>query len=558
MKKNIKYIIGIYVLLLANYACQKSFLDEQVLDAPAPETLNDKLGYEAAAVGLYHNLSQDFYTTDWDQTFPGIFQLGTDITWAPAGRSNGAARPFFDYSQLISDNFGSWRIWSSLYRIVNNANTIIANAESGSAIGMTQEQIDAYNAEGRFFRAYAYNMLATLYGGVPLVTEPIDDAKTDFTRAALSDVNNFIEADLVMAVANLPDTDQAAYHGRANKNMARQLLAEVYLRTNKPNLAEQQCTDIITSGKYSLITDRYGVRAGEPGDAFSDMFIYGNQRRNQGNTEAIWVLEQENPTDVTGGSTGNSQFRRVWGGSYHDLPGMVPTDTLGGRGLARIRLNNWVVYDLYDDGDMRNSKYSIHRKHYFNNPNSKYDAIRGTEVPYGEDAVFPLPDGSEVKIFAADTIYKYVPYTLKWGAFDSRNVFGYNMIKDFILMRLGETYLLRAEARLKQDNPGGAADDINVLRNRANAPTVSAGEMTLDFILDERARELIGEENRRMTLVRTGTLVDRAKSLNGTAPLAGGNIETTNGLQDFHMLLPIPQSEIDLNKDAVLEQNPGY
>lgn len=125
-------------------------------------------------------------------------------------------------------------------------------------------------------------------------------------------------------------------------------------------------------------------------------------------------------------------------------------------------------------------------------------------------------------------------------------------------MRLGETYLLRAEARLKQDDFDGAAADINVLRDRANAPAVSAGDMTLDFILDERARELIGEENRRMTLVRTGTLVDRAIRLNGTEPLADGNIETTNGIQDYNMLLPIPQDEIDLNKDAVLEQNPGY
>ena len=117
-------------------------------------------------------------------------------------------------------------------------------------------------------------------------------------------------------------------------------------------------------------------------------------------------------------------------------------------------------------------------------------------------------------------------------------------------MRLGETYLLRAEARLKQDDFDGAAADINVLRDRANAPAVSAGDMTLDFILDERARELIGEENRRMTLVRTGTLVDRAIRLNGTEPLADGNIETTNGIQDYNMLLPIPQDEIDLNSRA--------
>ena len=132
-------------------------------------------------------------------------------------------------------------------------------------------------------------------------------------------------------------------------------------------------------------------------------------------------------------------------------------------------------------------------------------------------------------------------------------------------MRLGETYLLRAEARLRQNNPGGAADDINVLRNRAfktarvinnnpNLGKVSASDMTVDFILDERARELIAEENRRMTLARMGKLKDRI-ALNGdTSPAS----KVTTGFQDFNSLLPIPLSEIQLNKGAELKQNPGY
>jgi len=223
-----------------------------------------------------------------------------------------------------------------------------------------------------------------------------------------------------------------------------------------------------------------------------------------------------------------------------------------------MRLDNWVLYGLYPPGDMRNSRFSIHRQHYFNNTQSKFDNIRGKPVPYGKDTLFVLANNDTIKIFALDTVYKLAPYTLKWGHFDPRDVFGYGMWKDFILMRLGETYLLRAEARFYQGNTSGAADDINELRTRANAPLVSASDITLDFILDERARELLAEENRRMTLVRTGTLVERARRLNGTTPLANGNIETTNGLQDFHTLLSYSQTEIDLNKDAVLEQNPGY
>src|SRR2546423_5474207 len=127
------------------------------------------------------------------------------------------------------------------------------------------------------------------------------------------------------------------------------------------------------------------------------------------------------------------------------------------------------------------------------------------------------------------------------------------MIKDYILMRLGETYLLMAEAQFKQGKLDAAAASINVIRARANATPVVAAQITMDFTLDERARELIGEENRRMTLMRTGTLVDRAIRLNSNSvsnPL--------NNLTAKNLLLPIPQSEIYLNKDAKLEQNPGY
>ena len=110
-----------------------------------------------------------------------------------------------------------------------------------------------------------------------------------------------------------------------------------------------------------------------------------------------------------------------------------------------------------------------------------------------------------------------------------------------------------------QNNTTGAATTINILRTRANAPQVVAGEMSLDFILDERVRELLAEENRRMTLMRTKMLVERASGLNvqdQNIPLP--QTMRIEGLQEFHELFPIPLREIQLNKDAVLEQNPGY
>ncbi|MDN3668489.1 RagB/SusD family nutrient uptake outer membrane protein [Echinicola jeungdonensis] len=557
MNRYIKLFLSGFCLLATMNSCKDSFLDEEVLDSYAPEVLDDKLGFEAAVVGLHYQYGT-FLTTTNDQTLQGIWHLGTDIVWAPAGRSNGDARHYFNYETLMPADNASRKVWQWLYSIINNANILISSTNVESVSGVTEEELAIYNGEGRFFRALAYNMLVTLYGDVPLVTEPLRSPKTDFVRTSVNEVDQVIIDDLMTAIDGLPTIGTASYDARGNKEMARHLLAEVYLRRGENALAEAQCDEIINSD-LSLVKERYGVNANEPGDAFSDMFLFGNQRRREGNSEAIWVLEAENPTDVTGGSSGFPQQRRIWGSSYHDLPGMQPTDSLGGRGIARVRLNNWVVYELYEEEDMRNSKFNLKRQLYFNHPGENYDNIRGLPVPYGEDAEFTLADGETViRIFAADTIFKYVPYTRKWGHYDERDNFGFGMWKDFMLMRLGETYLFRAEARFKQGNLSGAADDINELRERANASLVEPSDITLDFILDERVRELLAEENRRKTLVRTGTLVDRAKELTGTTPLADGAIETTNGLTETHTLMPIPLTEIELNKDAELEQNPGY
>jgi hypothetical protein len=441
---------------------------------------------------------------------------------------------------LIATDGAASFTWGWAYRMINNANVIISNIDTRSG-GMSQTNKNSVKSEALFFRAYAYNTLATLFGKVPIITVPLTAPKTDFVRSSLDSVNNLIIQDLTFAVANL--TEIAAVNAikyangkpisRANKYMAMQLLAEVYLRAGKPDLAEQQCNTIINSGKFGLVNTRYGTRSAQPGDPFSDMFIYGNERRSQGNKEAIWVMEQENPSTTTGGITNNPQQRRNWGAAYYQITGMTICDSLGGRGIGRMRLTNWVVYDLYENADMRNSRFNLRRKYYINTPGAPN---YGQQVPY----------------VGADTIFKIAPCTTKWDQYDPNDVFGFAMIKDFILMRLGETYLLLAEAQFKQGKLPEAAATLTTLRARSGATPVTGAQVTLNFILDERARELLAEENRRMTLMRTGTLVTRTGLYNTQT------INPVVGLAAKHLLLPIPKSEIDLNKDAVLEQNNGY
>ena len=128
---------------------------------------------------------------------------------------------------------------------------------------------------------------------------------------------------------------------------------------------------------------------------------------------------------------------------------------------------------------------------------------------------------------------------------------GYNH-KDIYAIRLAETILLRAEAYVGLNNNTTAAADIKCNRNRANATPVLPANVNLDYILDERARELYAEEWRHITLRRMGKLLERVRKYNNNPVYPACNI------QDYNVLWPIPQSQIDLNIDAVIEQNPGY
>lgn len=526
-------------------ACKKSFLDEKVYSKFTPEALNDSLAFEAGIIGLQSQYS--LWNTmneneNGNQGFLCVWQMGTDVAYNKAPDDlDPMAIPYTNYEKLNSADVSSAFVWKWAYNIINNANVVIVNIDKGE-VPVSAGFRNKIKGQAMFYRALAYNYLATLYGNVPLITEPLTAPKTDFTRTPVAQINDLIVSDLNFAKVNAPDIDNNVNKSLPNKAMASQLLAEAYLRIGgKDAEAEAECNAIINSGKFSLIKARYGVKASQPGDYFADMFIFGNQRRTQGNTEAIWVEETENPASVPNGAgpdrldkfpgfrfTG-SQHRRAWGSRYYNQAGMLLCDSLGGRGISRMALTYYVL-NAYKAGDIRNSQYNLRRNYYYNNPSSPN---------YGQRVV-PGP--------GIDTNRNIVPKTNKWDQFDPNDTFGSSMIKDFIIMRLGETYLLKAEAQLKQGKTGEAAITINVLRDRSHAGTVSASDITMNFILDERVRELIGEENRRMTLMRTGMLAQR---------IQGRGLKIT-GVSDKIKLLPIPQSEIDLNKDAKLEQNPGY
>src|SRR5690606_22891151 len=121
--------------------------------------------------------------------------------------------------------------------------------------------------------------------------------------------------------------------------------------------------------------------------------------------------------------------------------------------------------------------------------------------------------------------------------------------EDQVYLRLAETYLLKAEAQLLLGSPEEAAETINIIRRRSNASEITPSDVDIDFILDERGRELILEEHRRHTLVRTGKWLERVQAHDHH----GGQFATQRD-----GLFPIPQVVIDANLTSEMPQNPGY
>jgi hypothetical protein len=290
------------------------------------------------------------------------------------------------------------------------------------------------------------------------------------------------------------------------------------------------------------MTERFGSQKDLPGDVYSDLFRDGNQNRSSGNLESIYVWQFESFT-IGGAGTrnGNSQIRQ-WGPFLTkilapDGKAILASDSTN-RGTGPCRGSNYFLYEIWNgnfNNDMRNSVYNMRREFYYNNPTSTYFGKLVEKRNNQEDTM--------------RNIYAY-PRKVEGKPMNNVNTSG-NTSKDVAVFRLAETYLLRAEAFFRKGLLQDAANDINVIRNRALAKPVDAGDVTLDYILDERARELTTEEPRRRTLARMGKLVERVRKYNLLE-------QTRTTIQDKHEFFPIPQSAIDANFGSKLEQNPGY
>jgi hypothetical protein len=206
--------------------------------------------------------------------------------------------------------------------------------------------------------------------------------------------------------------------------------------------------------------------------------------------------------------------------------------------------------DLYEPKDDRGSYHIIRKFFILKNAtqNAPWNADR-LPAGYAYGDTLWMNWSSDILLSPNFLLYRRWPYSRKFDSCDPLNPNSVMSNKNAPYLRLAETYLIKAEAELRLNHPDLAAATINVLRKRANATLINPGDVTLDFILDERSRELIFEEHRRYTLLRTGKWLERTRlhNKNGGQNIAGRDT-----------LFPVPQSVIDANLTTPMLQNPGW
>lgn len=498
---------------------------------------------------------------------------------------------FNDYSILNSQTKGFFCTYSAFYQLINIANTAIAAAELESIVWASETEKARIVAEARFFRAFAYRNLGELFGGVPIVTDLTTEPRYDYERSTRLETYQFAIDELEACLDDLPETTGEA--GKLVRAAAHHNLCQLYIdkgvvlsedggdAASAYSKAVQYADAVINGGLYSLMTERFGTRSTEDpqfyyassdaeqteahlyenagykieGNVFWDLFQVGNQDYQSGNKEAIWVAQIDYEVYKKEGAQGT-----IYSGYYcpvfRDQGGEYATGSMedvGGLGTCAVQPTFYTRDFIYEDKwnkDMRNSDATFRRTILGNVSGTEY---YGKLVPwsllYREDASGKKNDVATTQLYPISCKVgpdKYV------GIEDGEN--RSHLFRDDYLIRLPETILLRAEAKLRLGNKQSAADDINLLRDRAKCEyRVTVADVDLDLILDERARELVYEESRWNTLLRMGgtVAVDRIKKYSYWD-------YPRNTLNKTFNLWPIPQTVIDTNKDVKLEQNPGW
>lgn len=475
------------------------------------------------------------------------------------------------------------RYWDLAWNGIKYANTLISRVPKSNIDN--EDDKNQLLAEGYFHRAYWYYLLVNQWGDVPLLLEEVTGPKLDFYSTSRMKILQQMKTDMEFAVKWLPKNVQPGCVSRA---AGEHLLAKIYLCTGDFQFAVDATTRCINDYGLHLMKERFGVNASEASlDVFNDLFQEDNISASE-NKEAIFVVQERYGIEGNVAPKGSARMRNFvpyWcngaavktpdgkqGTTYDAGPyeGYEWVEKLG-RGIAKIRPTNYSQYAIWGKcgNDIRhndNNWFNISRLTY-NRPASK----GGSEEYFGK----PIE-----RAFVSDTMRCYFSFpTVKTLIYkDDINVgkTPTGGFTDTYVFRLAETYLMRAEAYYWLGNLPLAKEDVNEIRRRAKAPELPS--VTLDDILDERARELYIEEHRKVELTRIAFL----KAQLGQDGYSLGNFSEKNWYYDrimeknnffaeeyfystnafimkpYHVLWLVPLTAITSNTQGRINQNIGY
>lgn len=453
----------------------------------------------------------DFFRLFWKAQ-----ELSTDeavISWGDVG-----IQDFHNMNWTSNNSFLTGLYYRSLYQITL-CNDFIRECADGKLSsrgisGTDADNIRQYAREARFLRAFQYWVLIDLYGNPPFPTEATTIGGAPPPRGTRSEVFAYIESELKAIEPSMP-APRANEYGRADKGVVWALLARLYLNA-KVYIGTDRYTDAITYSK-KVIDGGYNLVSN-----YTWLMRADNDKNWSVDHEFIFTINYDGlKTQGYGGTT----FL-----THACVGGSMPAGSFGIAGgwsgtRATKNLPN-LFPDVTGTADKRSQFYTT-----------------GQNLEIGNLTTFT--DGLGV------TKYKNIKRDGSNGqSQDFSDV-------DMPLFRLAEMYLVYAEAILRGGTGGDATAAlgyINALRTRAytNANgNITQGQMTLDFILDERARELHWEGFRRTDLIRYNRFVENAYLW----PWKGG-VASGTGVASYRTLYPIPSRDINANTNLV--QNPGY
>ena len=532
MNKNILKT-GILALLVSGlFSCTKKLDRLPTNDITSEVVYSTPAGYKQAFAKVYGAYALtgnagpagngdvqgiDEGTSDFLRLFWWAQEISTDEAVVQAGWGDPGIHFFHNMTWSPNNEILTGLYYRSFYQITL-ANDFIRQASADKLStrgisGASADSIKTYSTEARFLRAYQYWVLMDLFGNPPFVTENDALGSTLPKQISRADLFKYIETELKDIEGSLaaPRTNE---YGRADKAAAWALLArmylnaEVYTGTARNSDAIVYAKKVIDAG-YSLIPD------------YRNLMLADN---NLNKSEFILTINYDGRRTQSYGGTTFLTHAPV-GGS------MKASDYGIGGGWAGIRTTKNLPLLFPDVSGLKDKRAQFYTS-------GQSIELSGEPAPKFEDGY-------------AVTKYRNVTRT---GAQGSSGDFS---DIDFPIFRLAEMYLIYAEA-VKRGGTGGdlatATTYINLLRARAYGNTsgnISSTELTLDFLLDERGRELYWECYRRTDLIRNNKFVESTYLW----PWKGG-VSTGTSVAGYRKLFPIPSTDISSNLN--LKQNTGY